>query len=260
MKKLSIITSVYKSEKYLDLYLKNITSLKGFNDFTIILVLNEPNDNELEILKSYKNSFRDNVISLEVLRESIASSTNRGFSMATTEFVTYADVDDYKYLDCYSRQMETLINNPEIDFTYGDFIITSKQGVFEGLLIKSPSFTKEIATRSSIVGPNHFFRRKILNTCGYWDEQFKSGGDFDFQIRAALNVNFKKTHGDPLLYYTRYDDSGSASSGDLQKIERTVIELRYGIYDKINYKYLPKALEYDIYHVYYNGEKNILAN
>lgn len=98
-----------------------------------------------------------------------------------------------------------------------------------------------------------------MEKCGYWDEQFKSGGDFDFQIRAAFNTDFVKIDGEPLLYYTRYEGSGSASSNDLQKIERTVIELRYGIYDKINYKYLPEALKYDIFHVYYGGQKRHIS-
>jgi hypothetical protein len=135
----------------------------------------------------------------------------------------------------------------------------AEQGLTEGIYIKTVEFNKDEATRSSIVGPNHFFRKKVLEKCGCWDEQLKSGSDFDFQVRAALNFDFKRTGGEPLLYYTRYEDSGSASSSVLQQIERTVIELRYGIYDKINYKFLPKALEYDIYHVYYNGQKKHIS-
>jgi len=259
MKKLSVITSAYKSEKYLETYLKNIIEQEGFEDFIVILILNDPNEKEINIANHYKNLFPENIQITQVKRESIGSSVNRGFAIAETEFVTYADVDDYKKIDCYIRQLKTLQDNPEKDFTYGDFITVSGQGVFNGVKIKVPKFNKEEATRSSIVGPNHFFRKKILKKCGYWDEQFKSGGDFDFQIRAAFNTDFVKTDGEPLLYYTRYEGSGSASSNDLQKIERTVIELRYGIYDKINYKYLPEALKYDIFHVYYGGQKRHIS-
>lgn len=259
MKKLSIVTTTYKSEKYLDAYFNNITGLDGFADFQIVLVLNEPSSEELAIVESYKQKYSNNFKVVSVPRESIATSTNRGFGLAETEFVTIADVDDIKTKDCYSRQMATLENNPDADYTYGDFMIVPGQGIYKGLEIKTKEFKRELATRASIVGPNHFFRKEILKKSGMWDEQLRSGSDFDFQVRAAFNCNFKKTPGGLLLYYTRYENSNSASSGILQQVERTVIQLRYGIYDKLNYEYLPQALEYDIFNIYNLGEKRPIA-
>lgn len=101
MKKLSVITSAYKSEKYLETYLKNIIEQEGFEDFIVILILNDPNEKEINIANHYKNLFPENIQITQVKRESIGSSVNRGFAIAETEFVTYADVDDYKKIDCY---------------------------------------------------------------------------------------------------------------------------------------------------------------
>jgi len=255
MKKLSIVTPSYKSEQYLVAYFQNITTAEGFADFEIILILNDASEKELEIANSYKQKYPENIRLVDVPRESIAASTNRGFLLAEAEFISTADVDDLVVMDCFSRQMETLARHPEADETYGDFVIVEKQGSTEGLRVKTMEFSREAATRGSIVGPNRFFRKKMLEKCGPWDEQFKSGGDYDFQIRGAMNANFKKTGGGILSYYTRYPGSGSGSSGVLQQIERTVIELRYGIYDRINYQFLPKALEYDIYYLNFNGQK-----
>lgn len=254
MKKLSIVTTTYKSEKYLKAYFENITSLEGFNDFEIVLVANEPNEAEKEIINEYKEKFPDNIRIEIVPRESIATSTNRGFNLSQSEYVTIADVDDIKTKDCYARQMATLDNNQSADYTYGDFVIVPRQGVYEGLKVNTIEFNKDIATRHSIVGPNHFFRKKMLEKTGLWDEQLKSGSDFDFQIRGAFNSQLQKTQGGVLLYYTRYENSGSASSGRLQQIERTVIQLRYGIYDQINYQYLPEALKYDIFNIHFQGQ------
>jgi glycosyltransferase involved in cell wall biosynthesis len=217
MKKLSIVTPSFKSEKYLKAYFENITSMQGFSDYKIILILNQPTAKEQEISKTYKAKYPDNVEIAEVPLESIGASTNRGFLLADTEYVTCADVDDIKINDCFSRQLTTLANNLDSDVTYGDFLIVTRQGQTKGLKIRTKDFNKQTAIRNSIVGPNHFFRRKLLEKCGLWDEQFKSGSDFDFQIREAFNASFKKTSGGILLYYTRYDSSGSASSGLLQQ-------------------------------------------
>jgi hypothetical protein len=61
-----------------------------------------------------------------------------------------------------------------------------------------------------------------------------------------------------LYYYTQYANSGSASSSILQPIERTVIELRYGLYDKIellnSYPYVRQARRYRLGHLLINGK------
>lgn len=255
MKKLSIITPAYKSERYLQAYFENMTTMDGFGDYEIIVILNEPNEEERQIAERYRQKYPDNIRIEVVPLESIARSTNRGFLLTTGEYITCADVDDRRQKDAFTRQLNTLQENHTANYTYGDFVIVDEQGKKDGVYIKAIDFDKTEATRSSIVGPNHFFRKNILDTCGYWDEQFKSGADFDFQIRAAFNFDFKKTTGSPLLYYTRFKGSNSASSNELQQIELTVIELRYGIYDKIDYSYLPQALNYDIYHLHYNSKK-----
>lgn len=260
MKKLSIITPIYKSERYLKTYFENITNQDGFTNYELIVILNEPSNEEKNISNYYKNKFPDNIRVEIVPLESIAESTNRGFILADSEYITCADVDDIREINSFARQLQTLDQDNIFSYTYGDFIIVDKQGIKKGLHIKTPNFSKDEATRKSIVGPNHFFRKNILDKCGYWDEQLKSGADFDFQIRAAFNFDFKKTIGDPLIYYTRLTGSNSASSNKLQQIERTVIELRYGIYDKIDYNFLPQALEYDIYHVYFNEQKKHISD
>ena len=253
-KQLSIVTSAYQCEPYLEGYFQNITALVGFERYLLIVVLNQPSRAELEIAEGYRAQYPDNICFVPVERESIGASTNRGFQLAETEYLTYADVDDRRAPDCYIRQLQTLQSQPDIDFTYGDFVTVPEPSTTDGELVLTMEFDQETFSRGSHVGPNHFFRRTLLDKCGYWDEQLKSGGDFDFQVRAALNGKFKKTVGPPLLYYTCFANSGSASSGRLQPIERTVIELRYGIYDKIDYDYLPRAVRYNVPYLLQSGQ------
>lgn len=223
-------------------------SLNNLDCIEFILVLNEPTDVERKLAESYRHRFPDNLkIVMLDRRESIGASTNRGYRMAKTEYVTYADVDDFRPPDCYERLMKTLEDDPDADFSYGDFVAVRAQGETNGKVTRTPEFERRQFTRGSFVGPNHFCRRQLLDKCGYWDEQLKSGGDFDFQVRAAFNCRFKKTPG-VICYYTKEDNSGSASSNVLQPIERTVIELRYGNYDITDmvagYQYVRRAMKY----------------
>jgi len=187
-------------------------------------------------------SFLDNL-------ETIAQSLNRGFRIAATPYISYMDIDDFRLSDSLSKQLECLEKNSGIDFTYGDYIVVKKQGEITGRKVVSPEFDRTLFTRGCVASPTHFYRKSLFDKIGYWDEQFKSGGDFEFQARAAAaGILFKKTNA-TLLYYTKEENSKSASSNILQPIERTVIELRYGIFDKIDYRYYDDAMKYRIHEI-----------
>ena len=152
-------------------------------------------------------------------RETIGSSTNRGYQLADTAYLAYTDVDDTRPADAFVELLQTLEKNPDIDFTYGNFLVVPEQGATKGQMIETIEFDRNEFTRSSHVGPGHCFRRSLLKQSGYWDEQLRSGGDFDFQIRAAVHGKFKKTYKN-VVYYTS-DQTQSASSTSWQAIATT---------------------------------------
>ena len=129
-----------------------------------------------------------------------------------------------------------------------------EQGATKGHLIETIEFDRNEFTRGSHVGPGHCFRRSLLKQCGYWDEPLRSGGDFDFQIRAAVHGKFKKTYKN-VAYYTS-DQTQSASSTSWQAIDALTICLRYGIYDKLAFylSYLPETSNYRINEILQQGE------
>ena len=255
---ISLVTSAYRSDQYLEAYFQSVCAQTIFGRMEVILILNDPSAEACAIAEMYLTRYPEQIRITKVLRETIGVSTNRGYRQAMGRFLAYADVDDTRTPDCYERQAEVLESNPNCDFTYGDFVVVDAPGKREGRLVNVNEFDRIELMRSSMVGANHFFRRELLDRCGYWDEQLHSGGDFDFQVRAAFNSTFKKTGGGPLFFYTRFPNSGSASSNLLQPIERTAIELRYGAYDKTmelkGYPYINAARGYVLDKVLIHGE------
>src|SRR4030066_502705 len=249
-KNISIVSTAYRSEKYLKNFFRYITNFKNFDEVFCILILNDPSELERSICDIYQEKFPNhfNCIILKQ-RETIAQSLNRGFCLVETPFVTYIDVDDQRTPNSLLDQKETLLKNEAVDYTYGNLIEVKNQGLIKGKKINVIEFERNEFTRGCYVNAVHFFRKSVFEKIGYWDEQFKSGGDFEFQARAAAaGVLFKKTNA-TLLYYTKEENSKSASSNILQPIERTVIELRYGIFDKIDYRYYDEAMKYRIHEI-----------
>ena len=259
MKKLTIVTTAYRSGRYLQKYFEGILNLNNLDQLRVVLVMNVPEEEELRIAQGYSGRYPHLFQIIKVdFRETIGASLNRGFSRATTPYTSYLDVDDIRVGDSYDRQIAVLEHNPDVDFTYGDYIAVKSQGDTRGDYNFRPEFDPVEFTCHCHASPTQCWRTELLQKIGGWDEQFRSAGDFEFNIRAALNCKFKKTPG-LLLYYTRYAGSGSASSIAWGPIEYTAIELRYGNYDVILrhknwYRFVLQARRYRLEQILINGD------
>jgi len=252
--KISTITSIFKGEKYLESFLKNVSKQTILDKIEVILVHNEPTEKEVRLVKNFQSKYPD-IINHIIIKpvEPIGKSMNRCIKEARGEYVTIWNVDDLRTTDSLEIQMKILDENSDIALTYGDFIIVSEIGKTIGKLVNLPEFTRKEFIRSMCCGPFPMWRKEIIKKIGYFDEKLIQGADFDLMIRIALNYKMKKNKG-ILGYYLNEKAGLSTRIGSLQPIERTVIELRYGIYDKIDFLYYKKALEYKVYEVFFDNQ------
>jgi glycosyltransferase involved in cell wall biosynthesis len=258
--KVSAIVSCFNGIKYLPVFLENCAGQTIKDRLEIVLVHNQPSEEDLAVVKKFQDLHPGLVTHIVVPREPLAVSTNRALLAAGGEYVCIWNVDDLRTPNSLELMVKTLDENPNVGFTYGDYTIFHKWPVManldlekiQGKNITVPEFEKKEFSRSMFLGPFYMWRKSLCPTLGYWDEQFKSGADFDHSIRLALASQGKKTIG--LLGY--YLDEGlglSTGKTPWQPIERTVIELRYGIYSKLDFWYYNRAKKYRLFEVLQNG-------
>jgi GT2 family glycosyltransferase len=231
LKRLTIVTTAYRSERYLEHYFAGLAALVNGDEMAVHLVMNDTTERERRIVRQRAGELPMQFIVEEVPRESIGASINRVLFTARTPYVALLDVDDLRVPDAFARQMDVLDRHPEADFTYGDFLIVSSPGSTQGSRVEAPEYDEVEFTRSCLASPTQLFRTSLVRRAGGFDEQMLSGGDYEFQVRSAFSCRFVKTPG-LLAYYTKLPGSGSASASRLQPLERTMVELRYGLYDK----------------------------
>jgi hypothetical protein len=107
-------------------------------------------------------------------------------------------------------------------------------------------------TTAMILGPFFMFRKSVIEKCGAFDEQFKSGGDLDFAMRLARN--FDGIHTNKVLGVYLDEGTGLSTGSELQPLERTVIELRYGL-NILEPEYIEKAKNYDLQNITVKNSK-----
>ena len=145
--------------------------------------------------------------------------------------------------------------------TYGNYTLVSEYGDEEGILVIEPDSQqyKSIAKVSHIVGCFPMWRKFIHEKIGYFDEQFRLVADYEFQIRVALNYGLVKT--DTMLgYFLQGGNERLSQNIQLQNRERTAVELRYGIYYKMNLLYKKKAEDFKIKDVLSFGRYTPISN
>ena len=93
MYKVSVIVPVYNSEKYIKKCLDSLIN-QSLKDIEIILIDDGSTDNSLEIIKKYSNKY-PNIKYKTKENEGQAVARNVGIDMATGEFISFVDSDDY---------------------------------------------------------------------------------------------------------------------------------------------------------------------
>ncbi len=248
--KVSIILSIFKAERYLEKYFEDALNQYDISDIEFSIVHNNPTEKEKEIIEKYKS--RLNIIYQEVKLEPLYKSWNRAILQSSGEYLACWNIDDLREYGSISRMAELLDNNLDVGFTYGDIVIVNEFGKKNGRYVNTSEFTKYLGTTGAIGGPFFMWRRNLVDKVGFFDEQFKSGGDFDYTVRLSIFSKGKKTEG--VIGYFLNDKSGlSTSNYKLQITERTVIEIRYGIWYKLDINYISRAFKYDISRIMENG-------
>lgn len=251
----STITPCFRMKRYLKKFLEWLPEQDVFEKLEIVLDHNEPDEEEIKWVQDFQEKYPNRIKHIIVEKvDPIGVSMNRCIKEASGEFVSIWNVDDLRTSASISQQVEALQKTPGAEIAFGDYKIVTSFGLTEGEIVEHDQFPETEFTRGMIFGPFIMFRKSLCEKAGYFDEALKSGADFDLSVRLALHGKAVKTKG-LLGYYLNEGLGASTRPNSLQPIERTVIELRYGIYDKIEYQYLPKALNYDIRHIELDGQK-----
>jgi len=251
----TVLTSLYRCGRYLPGYFHHLSRTSNLADIEVLLLHNQPSDHEMKIVNEHLPKFGEQIRHVVIeKRESYYKSLNRGIDLAEGKYIAIWNVDDIRMPDSLKRQAHILDQYPEVGLTYGDIIETSDYGKNEGKFHYHPEYEEKPKEflRSYFGGCFPMWRKSVHERAGYFDEQMFSGGDFDFWVRVAYLYRLKKTEG--LIGYYLNEGKGLSTAGWRNAAERTVIELRYGQFDKINFLFVLSAIKnYRIYSIFRNG-------
>jgi len=236
---ISIITSLYKSEIFLPDYIKNIQDFysdlknKGVS-IELIIIANDISEKEKNILSSLIKTNWVRII--EIPRESLYSSWNRGIRESKFPVCTFWNVDDIRFSNAIIDGLKKIEEGKELiyfPFRYKRYIkIFNFKILAKNTIINPPEFERETFSKGMNCGPFFMFTKKLYEKVGPFDESFKIAGDFDWCVRAAQVTNFDLSR-EIAGIFTNEGTSLSGSKGNILQEENNRIYQKNGILNKI---------------------------
>jgi hypothetical protein len=253
--KVSLITSLYKSEKYLSHFLEEITKQTVFDSCELIIVNCDNNSNVDNLIKSYCKKFKNIKLIKSEKFLNVHESANLAIKNSTGEFLCFANVDDIKAYNSIEILSKSLFFDSNVDLVYGDCFQTNKINDFfyENLENKNLyehslyDFHKNNMIKC-LPGPMPMWRKNLHDKYGYFDENLKYAGDWDFWLRCVEGGSkFKKIYEVIGLYYQNPEGLSTKLENAVEKKK----EERY-IFNK--YRNVFSDIVYKNYERYFNEE------
>ncbi|TVQ05934.1 MAG: glycosyltransferase [Balneolaceae bacterium] len=217
---ISIIIPVYNAEKYLSEAVDSILS-QNYKKIEVILVDDGSKDKSVDIINKYVQ-YHKKIISIAHDNSGPSAARNNGIKLASGEYITFLDSDDFWSASCLQTQIMFLRRNPDCKIIWG----------------KTQFFKDNESKKYENIGePLHFlnvgsalFHKTLFDTVGLFDENLGFSEDLDWFSRAreAGEIIVKQPH--TVLYYRSHETNMTKNKGiqelDLIKVLKKSLDRR----------------------------------
>jgi len=166
---ISVIVPVYNVEKYLEQSLNSIIN-QTYKNLEIICVNDGSTDKSLKILKEYeKIDKRIKVLSQN--NKGLAATKNAGMRIATGDYITFVDSDDFIDLNVYEKCIESIIEyKPDIVVYQIHFEYSKKQRIIESKIYINDSVSAINDYKIFPSSCNKVFKKKLLENIYFFED------------------------------------------------------------------------------------------
>jgi GT2 family glycosyltransferase len=214
---ISIITSLYKAEKYIENFLSNITKQTIFDECELILINGNSPENEEEYIKPYLQKY-SNIKYIKLEQDpGIYGCWNIGIENSKFDYICNGNADDLKNENSLEILRKHLhFSDKNIDLVYGDTSVVHEFPVLgKKYDIKlSEHSILDFSKRNMIKclpGCMPLWKKEMHKKYGMFDIDLKIAGDWEMWLRAvSQGAKFKKIDFLSGFYYENPDGKSTS--------------------------------------------------
>jgi glycosyltransferase involved in cell wall biosynthesis len=178
--KISLVTPSLNQGKFIRTTLGSVLA-QGYPDLDYRVQDGGSTDGTLAVLREFEA--RVPIVSEKDRGQ--ADAINRGLSKATGEVLGYLNSDDVLLPGTLAAVGEAFAANPELLFVWGRASYLDEAGRVVSPYLARPDAIERLADACFIAQPAAFFRRKVWEEIGTFDESLHHTMDYDYWLRIA---------------------------------------------------------------------------
>ena len=220
MKRVTVITPTRNSEKFLRT-MKSVAQLRGDGiEVEHIIMDGGSTDGTAEIARRRPHPATRFISSHDT---GPADAINKGFALATGEYLCWLNSDDFYAPDALRRAIETLERNPKKAFCFGHCPIVDEDGrEIRRFITRFKEFFFPFSGRfvfrvlNYISQPAMVMRRSAFEAAGDLRTDLKAAWDYDLLLRLWRQGGGIRIKNPPLAFFRWTPDSISGRHFDIQ--------------------------------------------
>ena len=189
MPRCSVILPVYNGNPFLGEAIQSVLN-QSFVDFELIIIDDGSTDNSTQVIKTYTQ--KETRI-LSVLRDhrGLSASLNEAIDRTSGEFIARLDDDDIWLPDKLERQIEYLIQNPDIKLLGSSVSFINEQGYEIGGMqgfnknegLSGEYLLTKMKRNNMFCSSSVIFVKSIVDSIGGFNSDYSTSMDYDFALR-----------------------------------------------------------------------------
>ena len=237
--KLTVVTPSFNQGKYLERTILSVLNQK-YPNLEYIIIDGGSTDESVEIIRKYEKFIAYWVSEPD---KGQVDALNKGFLKATGEWLSFQNSDDVYFPGTFYRFGNEIKRNKNVDLLYGDlFMITPDDQVTELLKTLPYSFLCQLVEGMQIHNQSLFFRKRLLEKFGPFDESYRFAFDYEFVMRFTAQPAVRAKRLEGLAGALRIHDE--AKSSTIAQVGRQEHQKIQAAFEKYNISLLPEKLQY----------------
>lgn len=186
--KISIITPSYNQGPFIEETIQSILSQEGDFELEYIVMDGGSTDETVDILKKYE----DKITWISEPDRGQSHAINKGMKKTTGDIVAYLNSDDILMPGALQKVSEFFKSHPSTHWVYGKCHIIDESGKeirkwitsYKNLMCRRYTYNKILA-ENFISQPATFWKRKVYEEIGPFNEELKLVMDYEYWLRIG---------------------------------------------------------------------------
>jgi len=215
---ISVYITNYNYAKYIRQAIESVLN-QSMQDFELFIIDDGSTDNSKEIIESYKQHPKINIIYQQ--NKGLNITNNIALRLANGRYIMRLDADDYLTSDALETMVSLLEENEELGMVFPDFYLVDSQNEVTAE-VKRHDFKEDV---NLLDQPAHgactVIRTDFLRSVGGYDETYSCQDGYELWIKFIAKYKVTNVN-KPLFYYRQHGDNLTSNESRILNTRRDI--------------------------------------